>query len=470
LAIQANVSSHRALAVDRTSSRWIYIAISVVVIVNLAMLLAYQHYIAGDFPFQDEIGYVNRLHQLPESGFPHYLFDPYLGYFMPSYFLIWYGFYKVTHLNIVAVRYTGAMVSALTALLLCVLLVRKTRRFDILTISVIIVAPFVICSYNFWANYGQSMESVAEPLVFGLALSVIWIAEGFFKALDSGAKMQQVALWAAVGAAVWVFAAGIYPPPLVVLLAVILARCLLRRRIDVATVILVVLALVLPLGYVLLGEGLRTGVSAMSTGLHLRDLLHGAAAAVALSGNALFSPGTSNWEGLTWLLGAALVLGQLGCAVYTVRLPAAQRTRFFVPLALTIYNALVLFEIIVARLHYPGLDFTPRYAIFALGAPVSLMIWIVLLDNRVLWRRVLAVATIAMAVVGAGVADREQVRQLPYARAAFERVRSTMMSLEAPPNAAQQAAMFVNPPLAPYVYPDLQFLRAEHLAMYRAER
>lgn len=467
MAVQTNASAHHAL-VDRVSFRWIFVAISVVVIVNLAMLLAYQHYLAGDFPFQDEIGYVNRLHELPVTGFAHYFFDRYWTYYMPSYFLIWFGFYKFTHLNIEAVRYTGAVVSALTSLLLCILLVRKARRFDIFAILVILISPFVVCSYNYWANYNQSMESIAMPLVFGLALGLIWIAERFFRAIDSGESIQRVVSWAVLGTVVWVFAAGIYPPPLVVPLAVTIARLLLWRRIDVSTVILGVLAIALPLTYVLLGEGFSTGFSASRNGFGLSDLLHAAAAAVALSGNALFSPGNAIQEILAWVLGIGLVLGQLACAIYTVRLPAAQRSRFFIPIALMIYNALVLLEVIGTRLHYPGLDFTPRYAIFAIGGPVSLMLWLVLLDDRARWRRALAIGTLAMTVAGVAAADREQIHQLPFVRAAFERVRSTMISLQAPPNAEQQGAMFVNPPMAPYVYPDMQFLRAEHLAMYEA--
>ncbi len=464
MAVQTNVSTNRPLG--RVSSRWIYIAIGVAVIINLVMLLAYQHYLAGDFPFQDEIGYVNRLHQLAVTGFPHFLFDRYWNYFTPSYFLIWYGFYKLSHLNIETVRYTGAVVSASVSLLLCVLLFRKAQRFDMLTILVVLSAPFVICSYNYWASYNQSMESVAQPLVFGLSLGLIWIAERFFSAVDSGEKIQRVLSWAALGTLVWVFAAGIYPPPLVIPVTVMLTRWLLLRRVDVAMVVLGALAIALPLTYVMLGEGLRTGWSASNAGFGLRDVLHAVAAAVALSGNALFSPGTALQEVLAWLLGSGLLLGQLACAVYTVRLPLAQRSRFFVPLALMIYNAFVLLEIIGARLHYPGLDFTPRYAIFGLGGPVSLMTWFVLLDSHARWRKVLAIGTLAMTVVGVAVADREQIRQLPYTRAAFARIRSTMMSLQAPPNAAQQAEMFVNPPLAPYVYPDLQFLREERLAMY----
>jgi hypothetical protein len=467
LAVQTNISTHHAIAPDRVSFRWIYIAIGVVVFVNLAMLLAFQHYLAGNFPFQDEIGYVNKLRELPETGFRHYFFDRYWTYYMPSYFLIWYGFYKFVHLNIMAVRYAGALVSALTGLLLSVLLVRKTQHFGFFTILAILVAPFVICSYNFWANYDQSMEALTEPLIFGLVLGLIWIAEEFFKAVDSDEKMRQGASWAVLGTVVWVFAAGIYPPPLVVPLAVAIARLLLRRRIDVATAVLGVLGIALPLLYVLLGQGLKTGFSASNSGFGLNDLLHATTAAVALSGNALFSPGTSLAEVLPWLLGAGLVLGQLACAIYTLRLPSAQRSRFFIPLTLMIYNALVLLEIIASRLNYPGLDFTPRYAIFGLAGPVSLLLWLALLDDRVRWRSALAIGTLAMCVGGVCMADRNQIRQLPYARAAFDRVRSTMMSLQAPPNAEQQAAMFVNPPMAPYVYPDVQFLRAEHLAMYK---
>lgn len=177
MAVQTNVSLQRVSATSWVPLRWVYIAIAGVVLFNLAMLLAYQYNLAADFPFQDEIGYLNRLVHVRETGLFHYLFDPYWHYYMPTQLGIWYQFYSLAHLNIMAVRYTGAVISALASLLLCVMLYRKSAKINALTLLVILCGPFMICSYNHWASLDQSIEAVVEPLLFALTLALVWIAE-----------------------------------------------------------------------------------------------------------------------------------------------------------------------------------------------------------------------------------------------------------------------------------------------------
>ncbi len=446
--------------------RWLRVAIGVAALLGLAMVFGYQHYLAGDFPFQDEMGYVNRLHHLHELGVGHYLFDPYWTYFMPTYFAIWYGFYKFAHLNIEAIRYTAAVISGATGLLLSVLLYRKAQRVDVLTLIVIFGAPFVVCTYNFWANYLQSMEALAEPLIFGSALGLIWIADKIFNEYDRGSQLKDLWGWAALFLVGWLVASGIYPPPLVLLVAIVATRVLLRRRLDVTTIVTGAIAVAVPLIYVLLGRGFGTKFAASSGGFGIAELFSSVGTFISLTGNALFTPLNAHWEWLTWVLGFALVGLQAGCALYTLRLPAQERSRFFVPFAMMLYNALVLLEILSARLHYPGVGFTPRYAIFALGAPVSLMLWFVMLSERVRWRTLFGAAAIVVCAIGVGVSDRQQFEQLPFTRATFSRIRETMMSLNTTPTPSQQASMFVNPPMLPNVYPDVTFLREQHLAMY----
>jgi hypothetical protein len=137
-----------------------------------------------------------------------------------------------------------------------------------------------------------------------------------------------------------------------------------------------------------------------------------------------------------------------------------------IPLTLTIYGWLVLLEIIGARLHETGLAFTPRYTWFGLYAPVSILFWSVMLADSFRWKRVFGIFTVVLISFGVMLADAQTVHQLPYVRVALAGVRATFMSLRGHPTRQQQVAMFVNNPLVDYVYPDLQFLQQEHLAMY----
>src|SRR5579859_3949200 len=119
---------------------WPHILCGFLIALNLVALLCYQHYLHGDFPFQDEWGYVARIQRLPSLGFWHYVFDRHLSYHLPVLLFIWYLFYTLTHLNIEAIRYTGAVIISLDALLLCVMLRRQSPRPGLWTWAVILYA------------------------------------------------------------------------------------------------------------------------------------------------------------------------------------------------------------------------------------------------------------------------------------------------------------------------------------------
>jgi hypothetical protein len=434
------------------------------------MLLSYQHSLAADFPFQDEIGYVDRLHHLPETGLLHYLFDRYWTYYIPTQLFIWYQFYVLGHLNIVAIRYTGAAISALVSVLLCVMLSQKAARLNALTVLVILCGPFLVCSYNHWASYLQSIESLVEPLLFGLVLATLWIGERIGANPDGGVTVASALRWTGLCVLTWLLAIGMGPSALVVPAAIVGARVLLDRRFDRSLIPLAILAVALPVWYLGAGEGLHSHWSASLSAIAPSDLVTGVDAAIGMVGNALFSPGPDWAENITRALGAIMVLALAAFTVYALRLPAGQRSRFMVPLALTLYTVLALGEIIVTRLHVPSLGFTPRYTMFLLSAPVSLLFWFVLLPDSLRWKRAAGIGTLAIVTFGVTLADAQALHHLPFTEAALARVRATQMSLHADPTPLEQAEMSVNPPLLSFVYPDVQFMRREHLAEYEGQQ
>lgn len=465
MAVQTNVSFGRVLA-SAFAKHWMFLAIGVVVLINLAMLVWYQHYLAVDFPVQDEIGYINRLHHLPQTGFLHYLFDPYSDYFIPAQFFIWYDFYTFAHLNIMVVRYTGAVINALASLLLCVMLYRKATSVNWLTLLVIVCAPFMICSYNNWASYGQSIEAVVEPLMFGSVLLLAWIAEKISRVFQEYAPLRKRLLWIGLFVITWLFATGLGPPPLVLLLAIVGARLLLERRFDRWGILLGVAAVAVPVLYVMLGKGLNQGFSASHSALGLKEVFGALAAAVGLVGNSLYSPFNESEEYITLLLAAGVLISQAVAIGYVLRRPPDERSRFMIPLTLTLYSWLVLLEMIGARLHEPDLAFTPRYSWFGLYAPVSLLFWFVMLSDSVRWKKVFGAAALVFMTVGIVLADAQRMRMLPYMQNSVARGRATFVSVQGNPTPAQLVTMFVNRPLRAFVYPDIEFLRERHLALF----
>jgi uncharacterized membrane protein len=448
----------------------VLLAAGAVVLLNFAFLIAYQHYLAGDFPFQDEWGYVDRLRHLPETGFFYFLFDRYQTFYMPVYMFIWYLFYALAHLNIMVIRYTGAAVSALVSVVLCLMLYRRARQASWLTLLVILCGPFIVCSYNHWASYNQSIESVTEPLLFGLVLITAWIAEKTLPSSPERSRPLTILGWTGLCVAGWMFATGIYAPALVLLAAITGARILLYRRIDLSLVLLAFIAVAGPIWYVVAGGGLNQGMSAAHSALGLKDIVGAVVAIMGLAGNALFSPAVPSQYAITIILGACILLAQGVATVRALKLPADERMRLMIPLALTLYNLLVILEIVATRIHEPNVAFTPRYSLHTLGGPVSLLFWFVTLVEPVRWRGLLAATILATTTFGVVMADVQTIHQLPYSQAAMAGVRETLMSLHAQPNRDQQTRMYVTEAMLPLVYPGRLFLQEQHLAMYEGDR
>lgn len=435
-------------------------AVGMILVINLLMLLGYQHYLAGDFPFQDEWGYVDRLRHLPETGFLHYLFDRYQTYFIPTFLLIWYLFYVFVHLDFMVIRYTGGVVTVLVALLLCVMLYRRTTRLTPSGVICILIAPFIICCFSHWASYNQAIESVIEPLLFGLVLLATWIAE------RAQSSTTRAAAWDGLCVAVSLVACGIYAPALSLLPAIVAARFLLFRRINRSLLLMGVVAVITPIVYLIAGDGV-SGVAQDSV-FKLLDIWIVVKAWLGLNGVALFVPDSMVGRVFTLGLGAVILLVQAGTTVYVLRLPAEQRHRYMIPFTLTIYSVFVFCEIIIERIHYPGVAFMPRYSIHMLGGPVSVLFWVLMLGSF-RGKQILNWSILIVFVLGASFANFHEYQMLPYYRNTMAGVRDELMSLKAQPDSIQQSTMFVSRRMLPKVYPGREFLAKHHLAMYQID-
>jgi hypothetical protein len=456
----------RAFIPESYSDRWIYGITSVVLILNFMMLLYYQHYLAGDFPIQDEWGYVHRLQEIPNTGLIGYLFDRYQNYYMPVFFLVWYLFYALAHLDFMVIRYTGAVISALVSLLLCVMLYRIKSKSNLTVLLVILCGPFIVCSYTHWATYNQSIESVTEFLLFGIVLASCWAAEGTLRPPTAD-------LWAVLCVIGGLLASGVYAPGLSLLPAVVAARFVIRPRIDWPLIVMAVPAVVVPVLYATAGVAATHahGHGFVLPGLSLGNLLKFFEDWVGLAGNALFIPVLDSTRNVTRALGAMIIIVQAVGIIHVLRLPIERRARFLVPLILTVYSTLVFIEIIAARFHVPDVEFTPRYSIHMIGGPVSVLFWIVTLYESIHWHHWLKAGAVAfvMAGIGTGVvlAEAEGIMFMPYARNSFMKVRVNILALKNEPNATQLREMLIGKPLQAFVYPGKLYLEVHELAMYK---
>jgi hypothetical protein len=436
--------------------------IGAAVLLNLALLLGVQHYWHGDFPFQDEWGYVARLQQLPQLGLMHFIFDRYQTYYVPVLMFVWYQAYTWTHLNIEVIRYFGACITATVALWSCVLLYSHAPRLDRARAALLLLAPFVVCSLNHYAVYYQSIESVTQPFLFGMVLTAFWAAE---HALQG----RRALLWSLLAAVMALIGVGTYAPGLSILPAIVGAQILIQRRVSLSTVLLALLGLACIGFYVQAGHGLAH--PAQRPGLAAGDLLLAVKMWFGLTGNALFSPHAGELEIITYLLGAALIAAQgLGLFLVLRRNPEGRRA-FFLPVALTLYNNLVFLEILNTRLHTveSGLEasFTPRYSILMLAGPMSVMFYLVMLDD--LSSRMKRMAAMMLMTLAGGTLAAEVMIMvaLPHFAAVLAAVRADLVELRGDPNQFQQTQMRLTPAMKPLVYPGRLYLQQEHLALYR---
>ncbi|HEY1992458.1 MAG TPA: hypothetical protein VGH71_08345 [Gammaproteobacteria bacterium] len=446
------------------SSKRLVLGVAAVLLLNLLLLLLVQHYWHGDFPFQDEWGYLARLRQEPQSGFGHYLFDPYYVYYGPVLFFFWYLAYAWTHLDIVAIRYTGACMSVLVAALLAAMLYRRASLRGRPLLLLLVYAVFAVCSLNHFMTYYQSIQALVQPFSFGVVLCAMWAGE---KTLEG----RRVLLWCALCIALALIATGVYAPGLAVLPALAAAQILLLRRLTPASVLLGIVGLLLIVFYVSSAHGLAHANQRPSASA--ADLLQAGKMWVGLTGNALFSPHTPRLTLLTYGAGLLLLAAQLCGFGYALRQPPEQHRRLFIPVALTLYNNLVILEIIGTRLHTTESDlassFTARYTILALAGPVSVLFYAAMLGDLVTSLRRWAVAAFLAMALGTLAADTMILVVLPHYAQVLARVRTQLLSLQGDPNPFQQTQMMLTPAMEPLVYPGKLYLQQEHLALYRGD-
>lgn len=443
------------------NKRKLFLGTGIVLLLNLGLLLWVQHYWHGDFPFQDEWGYLARLQQLPQTGFAHYLFDPYHAYFGPVLFLSWYLAYAWSHLDIEAIRYAGACMSMLAALLLSVLLYRRASLQGRPLLLLLVYAVFAVCSLNHYMAYYQSIQALVQPFLFGVALCAVWAGE---KTLQG----RHVLLWSAVCVALALVGTGAYAPGLSLLPAIVGTQILLRRRVSWSSLLLGVLGLALIFLYVHTAHALaRPGEQPSAS---MANLVQAAKMWVGLSGNALFSPHSPRLTIISYGLGLLVIAAEIVGLARALRLPAERRGALFIPVALSVYGNLVMLQIIVARLHTleSGLEssFTARYTLLCLAAPVSLLFYGAMLEWTGRRRRLAGAVFLAMAL-GTAASEAMILVVLPHYAEVLATVRTQLLELQGDPTPFQQTQMLLTRPMTPLVYPGKLYLQQEHLALYR---
>jgi len=430
----------------------------IAITLNLAALVAYQHYLCVDFPIHDEWRLVNRLQQLPHTGMLNYLFARDGAYYGPVEFLIWYLFYALTHLNIMLIRDTGAIASAVAALLVCVLLYRKSARKNILTWAAICIAPFMVCSFNYWSTYSISIESLIKPLLFVIVLATCWASDGLLLS-------RKRSIWVVCCIVGAVVASGIFAPGLMLLPAIILARLLLYPRIDWTTLALSLMAAVLLAVYLLAGKGVDlVGSSPSFTPHNLWICIY---SAFGLMGNALISPHTLQMNIYTRLIGVLIFGIQIAGTIYAIRMPAELRIKYMIPIALSLYNAFIVLEIVGVRFHYPGFEFYPRYASLMLVGPISVLFWIVMIPMKSPFNRSVGLVIFVVIAISVSMADVSEYRIMPYRRDDIIVGRQFLFALKETPDMNQQRKYHITNRILPTIYPGIIYLRENHLAMYR---
>ena len=449
----------------RTTTGWgVALASS---LVNFLILIIYQSKIGGDFPFQDEWGYVDRLIHLHQTGFFHYLFDHYQTYYQPGLFAIWYFFYKFFHLSIMAMRYTGAGISAIVAMLICVLAIRKKERFYFSELILVALIPFVFCSLNHFATYNQSIESIIEPLLFGFIFLSCWAGQ---ETINS--NVWKKLLWSGVIVLLALLGLSMYAPALAIILAVVIVRVLLLRKGDITTLGLGFLGLAIGLVYSSLGGGLNHIHQLMESSLE-NDLIEW----IILFGNAVIAIGDhkvlmhmGNPSGLSvhqisaFMGGMVIVSTLIILMVQTIFSQVNDRMKYFIPFALSLYTFGVSFEIVL-RYNDPNFGEAPRYAIHMVGGPIAILVWGILASES-LKKIKLVILSIFFIFLGTASVFISVSEKISYVKHSFNMIRTELERINNPITDQQQKNIFVGSALKNLVFPDLQFLRENRLALF----
>lgn len=439
--------------------------------INFLILMIYQIKVGGDFPYQDEWGYVDRLIHLQSMGMSHYLFDRYQVYFIPGIFAIWYFFYHFFDLSIMAIRYAGAAVSAIIAFFICVTVIKHKEQFNMWELVLIGLIPFVFCSLNHWATYNQSIESVIEPFLFGCVLFAFWAGQHTMNDEDGDWKIM---IWSILVVIASVLAVTMYAPGLSALLAVAITRIFLLRRIDKTTIMFGLLGFGGGLAYLLLGGGAGHHIPLAT--VHIGKVIE---EWIFLFSNALITIGHKTspvvFFGVPIIYGVRLILDfiigfiiiatMIISMAYVFFVLPHDRMKYFIPFALSLYTFGVSLEIVWAY-HSPHFGEAPRYAILMVGGPISALIWGVLLLRVYSLQKLILIAQsiIAISVFSTLVF---MWTQISYVYNSFEGIRTELLKINAPITKEQEKIIVVNDPLKDLVYPDLLFLRKNHLSLFQ---
>lgn len=440
-------------------------------LINFVVLIRYQSSIGGDFPFQDEWGYVDRLINLHQTGFFHYLFDRYQVYYQPGLFVIWYFFYKFFHLSIMAMRYTGAGISAIIAFGICSIAIgqkEQLRRSELILIGLI---PFVFCSLNHFATYNQSIESIIEPLLFGFIFLSCWAGK---KTMECNAGQT----WIWFGAIIIFVLMGLsmYAPALSILLAIAIARGVLLREVDFTTFGLGLLGLAGGLAYSIFGGGTGHFHALMNSSIE-KDLIEW----VILFGNAVVAIGSNTilihsgaWgeysaHQIAALVGGLIIISALIIImVRAVFAPDNDRKKYFIPFVLSLYTFGVSLEITLIY-NDPNFGEVPRYAIHMVGGPIAILVWGIL-DSIGLKKIIFVNLANFFIFVGTASVLTSVSAKTPFIFHSFNEIREELDEISAPISARQQKSIFVGNALRGFVFPDLQFLRKNKLAMFYVKK
>lgn len=439
-------------------------------LLNFLILITYQMRMGGNFPYEDEWGYVDRLIHLDTMGFFQFLFHRYQIYFVPGLFAIWYFFYKFFHLSIMVIRITGAATSAIFSFLICLVIIKSKiylNKWDVFLIGSI---PFVFCSLNYWASYNQSIESIIQPFLAGCAFFSCWSG---YKMMEDQGKSEAV-LWSIAVVIFTFMALSMYAPALSILLAIAITRSLFLRKIDLMTILLGLGGLLVGLGYSYMGGGAYGHHILFIKGTTEKFLEEW----ILLFGNALITVGHKHSPifhvlgipitygirlAFDFLMGIALITTLIALMVRVIFLPYDDRIKYFIPFSLSLYTLGVSLEIALAY-HSPHFGESPRYAILMGGAPLSAILWGIYLKQRGVgsvgkWTQ----GFVLMCVFSTLFFVEKKMPQLNN----FNMIKMEINNLNYPITKDQQKIMKINDPLKDMVLPDIQFLKKNHLANFR---
>lgn len=452
----------RSLWGSSVPKHWLWSAAVIGILLNFAALLFYQYYAHGDFPRSDEWVYLHRLSIIPDTGFLEYVFGTRGVYDLPTDMIVWFAFYKLLSLNILFVRVIGAAVTASVAGLLCVMLYRKAAQCNFFTLLVVLCAPFIIFSGSQWETYEQSIESVMKPLSFGMVLLAMLSADNAF-------RVHKLNIWCFLSLMLALVAIGIYPTGLAILPASVGAYLLLSRRVNASVVLLGLVGLALGLWYVIGGGSLTQNLG--YPGASWDDLSKAFVYWLDLTGDAVFTPlGSSSfylWPFVTGAIGCGILIVQCMGLVHVMHLPEERRADFLIPVALTAYNLFVFIEILFTRFHYPNMGFVSRYAVLMMAGPVSVLFYAVMTPEWTGFEKRLLAGALLFIMMGTALADGRLFHRMPFVASSFQIQRLDLINLSSDPVPDAWREMVLNKNTAQYVYSDLNFLKNNHLALYR---